>query len=252
MIGLLGKKLGMTHVYDEYGRRMAVTAVQAGPCTVLRVRSPKRDGYPAIQVGFETAQESKLTKPDLGQFKKAGTSSFRYVREFRLPSTPSNGGDAEANAWTVGQQLTVELFQEHELVDVTGMSIGKGFQGGVKRWHWRGGPQTHGSMSHRAPGSIGSTTTPGRVWRGHHLPGHMGADRTTIQNVRIVRVDAANHLLLIQGAIPGAEQGLVMVKKSMKRLGVIKKPQALQEIIEEDETLSKTAKAASKKPKQKA
>jgi large subunit ribosomal protein L3 len=145
----------------------------------------------------------------------------------------------------------VELFKPYELVDVTGVSIGKGFQGGMKRWHWHGGPETHGSMSHRAPGSIGSTTTPGRVWRGHHLPGHMGADRVTVQNVRILKLDAANNLLLIEGAVPGAERQLVMISKSKKRPGFIKAPQAFQEVIEEDETLSKTAKAASKKLKTK-
>jgi large subunit ribosomal protein L3 len=151
--------------------------------------------------------------------------------------------------WKAGQQVTVELFKPYEIVDVTGTSIGKGFQGGMKRWHWRGGGATHGSMSHRAPGSIGSTTTPGRVWRGHHLPGHMGADRVTVQNVRIARIDPVNHLLLIEGTIPGAERQLVVISKSRKRPGLVKPPQAFQLVVEEDENLSKTAKAASKKPK---
>ena len=253
MIGLLGKKLGMTHIYDAYGRRMAVTAIQAGPCTVLDLREPKRHGYRALQLGFEPVNKAaRVTKPRLGQFKKAGTSPFRYVKEFRLPSGvrhPASGGEPDTGEWKIGQQLTVELFKEFELVDLTGVSIGKGFQGGVKRWGWKGGPQTHGSMSHRAPGSIGSTTTPGRVWRGHHLPGHMGDAQVTVQNVRIVRLDLEHHLMLVQGTVPGAEQGLVLIKKSMKRFEVIKKPQAFQVIIEEDENLSKTAKAASKKPK---
>lgn len=254
MIGLLGKKLGMTHVYDEYGRRMAVTAVQAGPCTVLRLREPKRDGYAAVQVGFEPRKESGLSKPALGQFKKAGVSPFRYVREFRLPAGRqglANGHDGQPEEWKVGQQLTVELFKEYELVDVTGLSIGKGFQGGMKRWHWKGGPETHGSMSHRAPGSIGSTTTPGRVWRGHHLPGHMGFDRVTVQNLRVVKLDPEHHLLLIAGAIPGPEQSLVLVTKAKKHPGLIKKPQALQVIVEEEEdTKSKgAAKAAKAKAK---
>lgn len=253
MIGLLGKKLGMTHVYDDYGRRRAVTAVQAGPCTIVRVLDPKKDRYAAIQVGFEPVSERKLNKAQLGQFKKAGLSPFRYVREFRLGSvsgTPPAGVEPDTGELKVGQQLTVEIFQPFELVDVAGVSIGKGFQGGMKRWHWSGGPETHGSMSHRAPGSIGSTTTPGRVWRGHHLPGHMGAGHVTVQNVRIARLDAANHLLLIEGAIPGAERQLVVITKSKKRTGIISKPQAFQEIVEEDETLSRTAKAASKKLKQ--
>ncbi|MBI3011210.1 MAG: 50S ribosomal protein L3 [Candidatus Omnitrophica bacterium] len=237
MLGLLGKKLGMTHVYDEYGRRMAVTAVQAGPCMVLQFREPNRHGYQAVQVGFEPIKESRLRKPELGQFKKAGLGPFRYVREFRTETAGGNGGE-----WKVGQPLTVEIFKVYELVDVTGVSIGKGFQGGMKRWHWKGGPKTHGSTSHRAPGSIGSTTTPGRVFRGHHLPGHMGQDRVTVQNVRIVGLDPLHHLLLIEGAIPGARRELVMVTKSIKRPGVIKKPQAFQTIVEEEE-LSKTAKA---------
>ena len=243
-IGLLGKKLGMTHVYDEYGRRLAVTAVQAGPCTVLQLREPERHGYRAVQVGFEPAQESKLTRPERGQFQRAKTGLFRHVREFRLPTQGTDGQEL-----AVGQQLTVELFQEYELVDVTGVSIGKGFQGGMKRWGWSGGPATHGSTSHRAPGSIGSTTTPGRVFKGHHLPGHMGAARVTVQNVRIVRRDAERHLLLLEGAIPGAAQGLVFVRRAQKRPGLIRKPQAFQTVIEEEETAktAKTAKAAKKK-----
>lgn len=252
MIGLLGKKLGMTHVYDEYGRRQTVTAIQAGPCTILQFRELQRHGYRALQVGFEPVKETDVTKPQQGQFKKAGTGTFRYVREFRLPTTPLTSGNGEAletKEWRIGDQLTISLFQENELVDVTGISIGKGFQGGMKRWHWRGGPETHGSMSHRAPGSIGSTTTPGRVWRGHHLPGHMGAQRVTVQNLRIVRLDPQNNLLLVQGAIPGAEHQLIFISRSMKRPGVIKTPQAFQLIIEDDENLSKTAKAVKKKPK---
>ena len=248
MIGLLGKKLGMTHVYDEFGHRWAVTAVQAGPCTVLRLREPKRDGYQAVQVGFEPMDEKRLSKPRLGTFKKVGTGAFRYVREFRLPMTPSGAEGREAE-WKAGQELTVDLFQEYELVDVAGVSIGKGFQGGVRRWNWKGGPQTHGSTSHRRPGSIGSTTTPGRVFRGHHLPGHMGQDQVTIQNLRILRLDPANHLLLIEGAVPGAENGLVVVTKSKKRPGVIKKPQAAQTVVAEEEVEKgkKPAKAAGKK-----
>ena len=248
MIGLLGKKLGMTHVYDDYGRRIAVTAIEAGPCTVLSLRESTPHGYRALQVGFEPVQESRVTKPQMGQFKKAGTTPFRYVREFRLPDGQAGlpGADGE---WKIGQQLTVEVFQPYELVDVAGISIGKGFQGGMKRWHWKGGRATHGSMQHRAPGSIGSTTTPGRVWRGHHLPGHMGSDQVTVQNLRIVHLDPENNLLLVQGAVPGAEQQLILITKSRKYPGKIKKPQELQAIIEEDETLSKTAKAASKAPR---
>lgn len=241
-IGLLGKKLGMTHVYDEFGRRRAVTAVQAGPCTVLALRETKPHGYRAIQVGFEPVKEKRVNKARLGQFKKAGTGPFRHVREFRLAN------DAEGE-FKIGQQLTSDVFQPFEIVDVTGISIGKGFQGGMKRWHWKGGRATHGSMQHRTPGSIGSTTTPGRVIKGHHLPGHMGNARVTVQNLRIARIYPEQHLLLIEGSIPGAEQQLVFVRKSRKNPGVIRKPQAFAAVIEDDENLSKTAKAASKKLK---
>jgi large subunit ribosomal protein L3 len=243
-IGLLGKKLGMTHIYDDFGRQMAVTAVQAGPCTVVGLRTPKQNGYQAVQLGFEPVAEGQLIKPRAGQFKKAGTGPFRYVREFRVPG---GNGEQAAKELAVGQQLTVELFKRYELIDVTGISIGKGFQGGIKRWKWSGGPQTHGSMSHRAPGSIGSSTTPGRVFRGHHLPGHMGSDRVTVQNVRIVQVDPEANLLFLEGAVPGPEHGLVMIRKSKKLPDVIKAPQAIVEVVEEEDEGGKKAKTAAKK-----
>jgi len=238
-IGLLGKKLGMTHVYDEFGRRTAVTAVQAGPCTILEVRDPKRHGYQALQVGFEPIKDSKINKAQAGQFKKAGSSPFKYVREFR-----ANEVKAE---WTTGQQLTVELFQDYELVDVTGISIGKGFQGGVRRWHWKGGPATHGSTSHRAPGSIGSTTFPGRVIKGHHLPGHMGFARVTVQNLRVMKVDPQANLLIVEGAVPGPERRLVVVKRSTKRPGVVVAAKAIQLMGLEEEEKAPQKKAAAKK-----
>ena len=253
MIGLLAKKLGMAQLFNEHGRAVAVTVLQAGPCTVTQVKEPDKDGYHAIQVGFEPlpakstpgqagVKETKLTKPLAGHFKKAGTGPFRYLREFRL----LNG-----ESYTVGQQLTVELFKEGELVDVTGTSIGKGFQGGVKRWHWKGGPATHGSTSHRAPGSIGSTTDPGRVIKGHHLPGHMGFDRVTVQNLRIMTLDPQAHLLLVEGAVPGPERQLLAVRKSVKKPGVVVAAKKIQEtVIVEEEEKSKgaaKAKAAAKK-----
>lgn len=238
MIGLLGRKLGMTHVYDQYGRRVAVTAVQAGPCTVVGIRSPERHGYHAVQVGFGAVKDKKLTKPLRGQFAAAKVEPRRHLAEFRL---------AAAGEWTVGQELTVSLFQQHELVDVTGVSIGKGFQGGIKRWRWSGGPATHGSMSHRAPGSIGSSTFPGRVVRGHHLPGHMGARRVTMENLRIAGIDAEANLLLVAGAVPGADESLVRIEKSTKRPGVVKAPQAAWQVTaDEDDEAQKKAKAKKK------
>ncbi len=250
-LGLLGKKLGMTHVHDKYGRQVVVTVLQAGPCTVLSLREPARHGYHALQIGFETIEEKRVTKPVRGQFKLAGTGLFRHVHEFRVPATVSEPvAEAKAPAgeersehdeapapagWAVGQQLKVDLFKPYELVDVTAISIGKGFQGGMRRWNWKGGPQTHGSTSHRAPGSIGSTTFPGRVLRGHHLPGHMGARRVTIENLRVIRIDPNADLLLLEGAVPGPEHGLVIIEKSTKRFEVIKAPLALVEAVEEEE-----------------
>ena len=236
-IGLLAKKLGMTQLFNEHGRVVAVTVLQAGPCAVTQVKEPKTDGYRAVQVGFESIKAAKVTKALQGHFKKSGAGPFRYVREFRL----TNG-----DAYTIGQALTVELFQEGELVDVTGTSIGKGFQGGVKRWHWKGGPATHGSTSHRAPGSIGSTTFPGRVIKGHHLPGHMGDDRVTIQNLRVMKIDAPANLLVIEGALPGPEQRLVLVEKSTKRPGAIVAAKKVQDTIVSEEEEKKPAKAKKK------
>jgi large subunit ribosomal protein L3 len=226
-IGLLAKKVGMTQAFNEHGLVAAVTVLKAGPCTVTQVKTAEKDGYQAVQVGFDpVAKESRLTKSLLGHFKKAGTVGFRYLREFR-----TGNGDQFAT----GQQLTVELFKEGELIDVTGISIGRGFQGGMKRWNWRGGPATHGSTSKRRPGSIGSTTTPGRVFRGHHLPGHMGDERVTIQNLRIMKVDAQEHLLLIEGAVPGPDRRLVIVRKSVKKPGVIKAATSLHELVGDEE-----------------
>ena len=241
-IGLLAKKLGMSRAFNEHGRSVAVTVLQAGPCAVTQIKEATRDGYRAVQLGFEPVKKiSRVTRALQGHFRKAGTDTFRYVREFRLFKDEGNG------AYSVGQQLTVELFKEGEIIDVTGTSIGKGFQGGMKRWHWKGGPATHGSTSHRAPGSIGSTTTPGRVYKGHHLPGHMGNDRVTVQNLRIMKIDPQAHLLVIEGAVPGPERRLVMVRKSMKRPGVVVAAKGLQELlIETDEDQRQKAKVKKK------
>lgn len=239
MIGLLAKKIGMTQFFNEHGRAVAATVLAAGPCTVTQVNEPTAQGLPSIQVGFESMDLSKVNKPMQGHFKKAGTGAFRYLREFRMP---------QGEAYTPGQQLTVELFKEGELVDVTGISIGKGFQGGVKRWHWRGGSETHGSTSHRAPGSIGSTTFPGRVIKGHHLPGHMGDDQVTVQNLRIMKIDLQTHTLVVQGAVPGPENRLVTVKRSIKRPGAIVAAKGMAvEIAELEEDNTKKKPAAKKK-----
>jgi large subunit ribosomal protein L3 len=202
--GLLGRKLGMTQIFEEGGVVRAVTAIQAGPCTVTQIKTQEHDGYSAIQIGFGDAK--KLNKPDAGHLK--GLPNLRHLREVRLDS---------ADKYEQGQQLDASLFEAGELVDVIGTSKGKGFAGGIKRHHFSGGPKTHGqSDRYRAPGSIGATTTPGRVYKGTRMAGHMGDVRITVQNLKVIEVDPERNLLLVEGAVPGADNGLVFVRKAVK------------------------------------
>jgi large subunit ribosomal protein L3 len=203
--GLLGKKLGMTQVYDGEGRLIPVTVIEAGPCRVAQVRVRDRHGYEAIQLTFGEATERKLTKAELGHLKKQQVPAARYLREFKKL------GEAQ-----VGQVVKADLFQKGEWVDVEGTSKGKGYQGVVKRHHYRGGPETHGSMFHRAPGSIGSSSFPSRVWKGKTLPGHMGSEKVTVQRLRVVEARPDENLLFVSGAVPGATGGIVVVRKSKK------------------------------------
>jgi len=202
MIGILGKKIGMTQVYSS-GDQVGVTAVVAGPCAILAIKDKN------VQLGFDLAREKSLRKPQVEYFKKLNIAPRKLIRDL------SKEAGVE---YKVGDELKVDLFKEGDFVDVSGTSIGKGFQGGMKRWNWTGGPMTHGSTSHRRVGSIGSTTTPGRVWKGHHLPGHMGAARVTVQNLKIIKIDLENNILLIKGAVPGHKNGYVVITKSKKKL----------------------------------
>lgn len=203
--GLLGKKLGMTQIYDAEGRLIPVTVIEAGPCRISAVRTREQQGYEAVQLTFEEVPERKLTKAELGHLKKQQIPASRHLREFKKL------GDAQ-----VGQVLKADLFQKGEWVDVEGISKGKGFQGVMKRHNYRGGPETHGSMFHRAPGSIGSSSYPSRVWKGKTLPGHMGSERVTIQRLRVVEARPDENLLFVSGAVPGATGGLLAVRKSKK------------------------------------
>src|SRR5262249_38912938 len=181
--GLIGRKRGMTQIFGDDGNRIPVTVVEAGPCTVVGIRTKATHGYDALQVGFEPARKRAVTKPMAGHYKKAGVQNpLRVLKEIRLQKTEN------VQVYEVGQTLTVELFSPGELVDVVGVSKGKGFQGGVKRHGWSGGDATHGSMFHRAPGSIGASSDPSRVCPGHHLPGRMGGDRITVLNLSVVRI----------------------------------------------------------------
>ncbi len=200
-IGIIGRKVGMTQVFAEDGTMVPVSVVAVEPNTVTDLRTLERDGYSAVQVGAGTAR--KLTKPRLGQLKDL--PRVRDVREFRVD---------DVSGYTVGQTLDVGLFEEGESVDITGTSKGKGFAGTIKRHHFRRGPETHGSDSHRAPGSIGGGTYPGKVFKGTPMAGHMGHERTTVKHATIVRTDAERNLLLVKGPVPGARNALIVVRKS--------------------------------------
>ena len=202
-IGLIGRKVGMTQIFQADGTMIPVSVVIVEPNTVTRLRTPERDGYTAVQLGVE--ESGKLNKPEIGQLKNLPKVSV--IREFRLDA---DGTDA----YTVGQTLDVTLFAAGDIVNVTGVSKGKGFSGHIKRHHFKRGPKTHGSDHHRAPGSIGPGTTPGRVYKGMRMAGHMGDARATVKQLRVVRTDAERNLLLVKGAVPGSPNGLLLVKKA--------------------------------------
>lgn len=212
-VGLIGRKLGMTHVFEPDGKPVPVTVLEAGPCAVVQERTVEKDGYRAVQLGFGEADAKELTQPLAGYFAKRKSGAKKVLREFRLAK------DEKAE---VGSTVTVEIFKPGDRVDVTGRSIGKGFSGGVKRWHWKGGDQTHGSMTHRRPGSIGSSTDPSRVFRGHHMPGHLGDETVTTPAMVVIRVDAAKNLLMIKGSVPGSNEGLVLIRRSVKPPKVVR------------------------------
>ena len=200
-IGLIGRKVGMTQVFQDDGTMVAVSVVAVEPNTVTRLRTSARDGYTAVQLGIEESR--KLSKPEAGQLKDL--PKLATIREFRVD---------DVDSYSVGQRLDVSLFAPGELVDVTGVSKGKGFAGHIKRHHFRRGPKTHGSDQHREPGSIGAGTTPGRVLKGTRMAGHLGDQRATIKKLRVVRADAERNLLLVKGSLPGAANGLILVKKA--------------------------------------
>src|SRR3989475_4892860 len=207
--GLIGRKIGMTQVFSDDGSHVPVTVIEAGPCTIIGIKTAESHGYDALQIGFG-AKKKNVSKPAAGVFKKANVAPMQVLREVRLEKTEKLQG------YQVGQALTVEMFAPGELVDVVGVTKGKGFQGGVRRYGWYGGDATHGSMFHRAPGSIGASSDPSRVWPGHHLPGRMGGERRTVLNVSVVRVLPEQSLLLLRGAVPGPNGSLVMIRKSVK------------------------------------
>lgn len=205
--GLLGRKLGMTQVFGERGEAIPVTVIQLGPCVVTQLRTKERDGYEAVQIGFDEVSPKALTLPERGHLKLAG-KLLRHLREFQADSIEE---------YAVGQTLGADLFEEGQIVDVTGTSKGRGFQGVVKRHGFRGGPRTHGqSDRQRAPGAIGPGTTPGRIWKNTRMAGRMGNRRVTVQNLEVVEVLPDKNLLLVRGSVPGPNKGLVMVRRAVK------------------------------------
>ena len=203
---ILGRKIGMTQIFDEAGKVIPVTAIEAGPCTVVQIKTKDTDGYEAVKLGFGDVKESKLTKPKMGEFKKTNTTPKKHLREFRLEEIPYN----------VGDEIKADIFAQGETVDITGTSKGKGFQGVIKRHGQHIGPKGHGSMYHRRPGSMGSTSTPGRVFKGKKLPGHMGMETVTIQNLEVVRVDLDKNVILVKGSVPGNKGAILKIRNSVK------------------------------------
>ncbi|WP_026895045.1 50S ribosomal protein L3 [Clostridiisalibacter paucivorans] len=207
MKGMLGKKIGMTQIFNEDGSVIPVTVIEGGPLVVVQKKTEDKDGYNAIQVGFDTVKEKKVNKPKKGHFDKAETEYKRYLREIKVDNI---------DEYEIGQEIKVDIFTEGESVDVIGISKGKGFQGAIKRHNQSRGPETHGSKYHRAVGSMGASAYPARVFKGKNLPGHMGNERVTVQNLEVVKIDVEKNLLLIKGAVPGPKGGLITIKDTVK------------------------------------
>lgn len=203
----MGKKVGMTQIFNEHGKVIPVTVIEAGPCVVLQKKTVESDGYQAIQVGFGEIRERLVNKPKTGIFKKAGVNVKRYIREFRLE---------DVSAYEVGAEIKADIFAAGDKVDVSGISKGKGFQGTIKRWNAHRGPMSHGSKFHRAVGSMGASSDPSRTFKNKRMPGHMGAVNTTVLNLEVVKVMPEKNVILIKGGVPGPNKGMVIIRNSVK------------------------------------
>ena len=206
---IIGKKVGMTQIFDEKGLVIPVTVIEAGPCNVVQIKTVETDGYDAVQLGFGEVKERKVNKPDMGHFKKANVSAQKHLREFR---------SLDVTTVKVGDEVKADVFVAGDKVDIQGTTKGKGFQGVIKRHGQHRGPMGHGSMYHRRPGSMGSTSTPGRVFKGKKLPGHMGVDTVTIQNLKIVKVDLDKNVILVKGSVPGNKGSILKIKDAVKAI----------------------------------
>lgn len=204
---ILGKKIGMTQIFNGNGKVVPVTVVEAGPCVVVQKKTTEKDGYSAIQVGFGDVREKLVNKPRKGHFAKAGVSLRRHLKEFRLDN---------AAEYEVGQEIKADVFTAGDKIDVSGVSKGKGFQGTIKRWNAQRGPMSHGSKFHRAVGSMGASSDPSRTFKNKRMPGHMGAENTTVLNLEVVKVMADKNLILIKGGIPGPNKGIVVIRNTVR------------------------------------
>ncbi len=204
---IIGRKIGMTQLFDKEGNAVVVTAILAGPCWVTGTRTPKKNGYSAVQLGFEEGKEKKINKPQRGYFKKNNVKAARVLKEFRIDNSQE---------YQVGQEIKVDLFKEGDFVIIVGVSKGKGFQGVIKRHGFKGGRASHGSSFHRAPGSIGASSSPSRVFKGTKMPGRMGGERVTLKKMKVVKIDIENNLIMIKGGVPGARRSLVTIEKVNK------------------------------------
>ena len=207
-IGMLGKKIGMTETFEKDGTLTPVTIIEAGPCLVLQLKVPDIDGYRSVQLGFGEKREDRTKKPLLGHFKKAGVKPKRFIKEIKI---------SDKDKYKIGREIKVDIFKEGDFVDISGTTIGKGFQGGMKKWGWSGSPASHGSMMHRRPGSSSASSFPSRVFRGHHSPGRMGGNKRTAQKLRIVKVDLENNLLMVKGAVPGHKNSYLVIRNTSKK-----------------------------------
>ena len=205
--GILGRKLGMTQIFDENGKVIPVTVIEAGPCAVIQKKTVEKDGYSAIQVGFSELRESLVNKPKKGHFAKAGVTLRRFVRELRME---------DVTGYEVGQEIKADLFAAGEKVDVSGVSKGKGFQGTIKRWNAHRGPMSHGSKFHRAVGSMGASSDPSRTFKNKKMPGHMGNRNTTVLNLQVAKVMPEKNIILIKGGVPGPNKGFVVIRNAVK------------------------------------
>ncbi len=239
MLAILGQKIGMTQVISPEGRMIPVTVLEAGPCIVTDLKNEQKHGYKSVQLGYGEVKEKNVSKAYKTNFTKKNLPLKKWLREVRL--------EPQEN-YELGQEIKADVFKKGDIVDIQGDSIGKGFAGGMKRWHWRGGPKSHGSMFHRRIGSAGASSFPSRTWPGHHMPGRLGNTPTTVQNLEVVKVDVANNLIVVKGSVPGGDKGLLFIRRSLKKpMGVKAKVEPKKSEKKDPLKASKQAAAGKKK-----